>query len=414
MVRLPSLYVYAPLSSLDPVAQLLTMRSALTSPFPGHPAEITSMIAIYCDPCDLVSFLSTNSRMNKLLTPVLYAHIDVGAWDNILMCLHSLALQPEECAFGRDRAALVRTFSIRAPMTRRHFYAADMDLAHSFLASVPRMKYLRGLSCHINIYSSINIFNHVAIGTFPLLRYLDLQLADVSIKLPQKALSVKLRLPCQLRSLSLTVPHCIETPLDIYVRKFITSCSKSLQMLSIYTTDSSERKDRWTAVLPFKGDLLALSQLGIVSAALDSPLVALAASVTSLSVRGNPPDCTLSEDAFPAVRELSCFASMLPIFLPEHSEQTRAVSTVVLDEAYQALTRSKHSWRQHPYWDPPSWRRVLKALEHLPYSAVPVTTLAFAVSVIQTNKIALAAPYLCAVRELTIAMRAMYTTVRAL
>ena len=385
------------------LAQEYIMVVDVTTSFPPHPLEITCAIAGHCDTLDLLSLLLTNSLLNDLLTPLLYESIELTSWDIILRCLETLAPSPDTCVFGRDRAALVKTFIISIPKMRKPWYCLEDTISTTFVPSLRRMVNLRHFSCRSGFDCSSDLLFMLATGCSPSLRSLDLRIAnEIPSQLDAMCPSEVHRFrPSGLRNLhtlKLSVPDWSLPLQNVLIHNVIHSCSESLKVLAVEVVGN---QDCWESLLPRDGDFLSLQDLTLNGDALTTLLSRRATTVHTLNVLDRPPpDYNLPPDTFPELCDLTCPSAALSAFLSARSTLPRAVSSVSLDGTVVAASFLPKHRREYP----PSWRRVLASLALLQYSAVPVTTVSFAVSSIRLDDMALAMPYLSTVEELAIAM----------
>ena len=376
------------------------------------PLVVAYEIGCHCATLDLLSLLLASTRVNKLLTPLLYKHIDLDSWDAILKLLQSLTRPASDWVFARDRLALVLTLALHEPSTRRPFYASKDVVSACLFASLPRMINLQHLVCTIGLINSSDVLYVLTTSTFRSLRSINLYVCtEISSALKNKSLSeVKAFRPAQSRNLhtvKLAIPHWSTPAQKIFVRNLILSCAGSLRVLALTSAGASCRADDWASILPTHGDFSSLVNLALESQALTHPFVGqVATAVRSLTILDGPSSPpVLPSGALPQLRELCCPPSMLAVFLAEQTSHSRPISSVSLSNSPITDDGIALLLQKWPPRNLPSARRVLEALAHLQHSAVPVARLGFAVSAVSVEALARARAHLTSLEELTVAVR---------
>ncbi|RDX41299.1 hypothetical protein OH76DRAFT_1412221 [Lentinus brumalis] len=366
------------------------------------PHDVIHTIATLVGRADLPPFLLTNRHMNKLLTPVLYATIDLGAWDNIKQCLRTLTAPAESYACGRDLAGLVRTFKLRRPLTRLPYYVSKASLAEDVLRIVARMPNLRSFSSSVWLgEQSSEILYTLLSGSSPLLRSIDmhagydppLSLQDLdTCKWKEAAFH---GLP-SLHSLKLEAFDSLSAGHMVLLQTLFAACAPTLRSLSLQCRPKAEV---WTSVLPPHAIFSSLQALEIDGNALAHPSLAHAAGVRSLKVT-SAWDTAHAPPAgiFPGLSELSCPRTLIPTFLPERTAHRRPIQVIRVDNVSLERSDGWHSRDEHP----PTCSDLLPVFACLQNSAVPVTSLSFQVERITDSELELLRPAFQALEYLAI------------
>ncbi|KAM5541970.1 hypothetical protein V8D89_004280, partial [Ganoderma adspersum] len=106
------------------------------------------------------------------------------------------------------------------------------------------------------------------------------------------------------------------------------------------------------------------------------------------------------------LRSLSCPAKLLSAFLPAHANHRRPIATGRLDKASYRSYEDDSSWPNGRKLS--TWRDVFAALQHLRYSAVPVTSLTIDVASIPVAGVQAAKPYLANLEHLDVVLHRAY------
>lgn len=329
------------------------------------PLDLMRTVASWLEISDLLAMLMTSTLMNKALTPTLYSTMDLRSWDGLLRCLATLVLLPEERAFHRDLAILVRTLVIQRPPSRRPFYATDYALSLS--TAVARMTNLRYFSSKIGLTPcSLDILFKLVSGTCPRIQTIDIIVSD---ELAMKFDIRNFRVPSTLRELRLVLsdePGPVQNP---FVRKLLAASGPFLRSLAL-RMDGHYNAPFWQEILPQDVNFANLDNLVIGGSALFQPCFQSATQVRTLEVTNLwnvPSDVHLA--AFPELEDLSCPWETIPHFLVDDPEYRRPIKTIHIDDV--SCERRGASPRE--------WTDILALIQRLQYTSVPVKTLSFEV-----------------------------------
>ena len=346
------------------------------------PLDVVHTIATLAECADLSSLVLASRRLNELLTPVLYSTIDLGAWDNIAMCLRTLKTPLEQCIYGRNLAGFVRLFRIRTPPTRLPFYVSTSALAEDIHCALSRMGNLRRVSSDLYLGAKApEILYTLVSGSSPLLRAIEFYTCDECPPLLQGELV--LTVPSQLRSFKLNLPAHLPTAQAALLRNLLTECSPTLSTLSLIMDRRAER-DFWASVLPQRTTFSSLQALEIDGNALSHPSLAQAVQLHSLNIihSWERPPASL-HDLLPNVKELSCPRQLLRDFLYKTPElRRRPIDTVHIDNIFSEPCDVQRMRPLPARKEPPSGRDLIASFELLQYSSLAVKSLSFEINLI--------------------------------
>ncbi|KAI1787697.1 hypothetical protein LXA43DRAFT_683422 [Ganoderma leucocontextum] len=379
--------------------------------FPSLPLDVLHLVGVLAQPSDLCSMLQVSRALNKALTPILYFNIELDAWDPILKCITTL----------NSKSAYVRSLVIKRPAARSPSYVqlgAKAAIADALLNVLPLMVNLKHFSSSIGLGPrSSDIFCLLATGSCASLQTIELQvLDDVPTALestePDEIESLALQVPPNLRRLALELPMGSSAHWQrSFVRHLLRTCAPTLRTLSITIDDYVT--GIWDHFLPPDADFVHLENLGIEYEALSHPSLLRAVNVCSLKLSGarvpSGPINPLSAEILPSLRSLSCPAELVAAFLHPDTDRCRPIATVCIGNAsYRSSAERDHSWNRP---DPSGWRNVFTSLQHLRYSAVPVTSLTVDVVSIPLAGVHAAhwQPYLATLESLDIVYHRGYT-----
>ncbi|RPD71310.1 hypothetical protein L226DRAFT_574066 [Lentinus tigrinus ALCF2SS1-7] len=354
----------------------------MSSVCPSLPLDVIHNIATLADHADLPPLLLTNRHINELLTPILYSIVDLGAWDNIAMCVRTLHTPPKHSIYGRNLAGLVRTFELRKPLTRLPYYISTCRLAKDLNESAGRMHQLRRFSSgiHLGPEPSEILYTFVS-GSFPYLRAIKMHIGDITPDVlrglnQSETGELVLVAPPSLHDLELELPAHLDSVHSALVRTLLRTSSRMLRSLSLKTSHHPT-PELWSSVLPQQGTFPALETLEIHGNALAHPTIAQAEDVHSLKIidywdaQHVPPP-----NLFPNLRALSSPRELLSFFLPEEaSEHHRPLETICIDNISPERSADGYPGRKTV----PFWPELLPIFSHLPSSGVPVKSVSFGI-----------------------------------
>ena len=390
------------------------MAAWATSLFPSLPLDVFHLVSLVVQPPDLCSMLRVNKALNRTLTPILYSRIELDAWDPILRCTATLSSKSRKRSFGRVLEAYVRSLTIKRPLSRKPSYAGGIGAA--LFKALPRMVNLKHFSSEIGLSPcSSNILYLLATGARASLQSMELQVVDEMPKAlegrdPDEIEASALQTPANLQRLVLEVP--IDSAAQrAFVRHLLRTCAPTLMTLSL-AIGGRYLRDIWEHFLPSDVVFARLENLAIEFAALSHPSLRLAVNVRSLKLLDKHvanPVPSLSSEILPNLHALSCPVKMVAAFLPANADHRRPIDTVSLGRA-SYRSRSDDDGLNRP--ETAGWRTVFASLQHLRYSAVPVTSLTVDVVGIELAGVQAAQPYLTTLEYLDVTLHKTYKPVR--
>ncbi len=250
-------------------------------------------------------------------------------------------------------------------------------------------------------------------GSYASLPSMELQVigdgpAAVERRDPDEIESSTLQVPQNLRRLALEVPIGSAAQRS-FVRHLLRTCAPTLRALSLTIDGCYLRGVIWEHFLPPDADFTHLGNLAIECEALAHPSLQRAVNVRHLKLLGWR-TTSLGSDVLPNLCSLSCPADQLSAFLPPCADHRRPIATVSIGQASYRSPPEEDSLHRR---EPARWRAVFASLQHLRYSAVPVTSLTVDVAAIPAAGVHAAQPYLTALEYLDIVVHMAYDPVRA-
>ena len=399
------------------------MTEWTASLLPLLPLDVLHLVGLVAPLSDLCSMLLVNKALNKTLTPVLYSSIELNAWDPILTFMTTLSTPSRERSFGRVLEKHVRSLVIKRPVTRKPSYALGVCIGDTLFKALPLMVNLKHFSSGVALSPcSSNIFYLLVTGSCPSLQSMELQvLGEVPTALEGKhpneiesEPSPLVQAPPNLRRLALELPVGSAAQRS-FVRHLLRTCAPTLRSLSL-TLEGRYVTGIWEHFLPADADFANLEDLATDFEALSAyPPFQHADTVRSLTVLRSPSGGrgggSLGAVILPGLCSLSCPAKLLSAFLPAGGGHRRPIATVRLGKAsYRSYEDDGSSWPHNR--DLATWRDVFGALQHLRYSAVPVTSLTVDVASIPVAGVQAAQPYLACLEHLDVVLHRAYEVVR--
>lgn len=370
------------------------------------PVELLCIIGRTSAHSDLATLLLASKTLNEHLTPTLYASVNIQDFSGAQFCTRTLSADPSTLAFGRDLAALVRSFSLRY----RCAYLGGPPrpvketLARRLSCAAGRMTGLRyfTLVTNLNICTP-NVCAALARSAAPTLRSLTMT-TDQPEWVDGSDAGV-LRDVCtvfqELTSISLALSD--KTPWFDFLERILTSGAGRLRNLSLKFTFASvvSALPRQTPVWAHLQEL----ELELLNAPLDTlPSTPNVRKLTlSWSIRADAlARLVLPPDAFPALEALTCPYQLLPKFLPEDAQTQRPIRTVRLNNASYDEAGGDGDFS---YYERPEWEELVEVLRCLPRSAGPVTDLSFYVDLLNASTFGDdLAPYTAMLERLVVVM----------
>ncbi|KAI0697073.1 hypothetical protein C8T65DRAFT_743317 [Cerioporus squamosus] len=346
------------------------------------PVELLTLITSLARRKDLAALASTSKRMNLIATPYLYTELDLFTYRSALSCLTTLASPPATLTFPeRDLAAGVHSFRLRVTCFQYNpVMMDDFELLGRLLSViVPRMVNLRVLDCGPRGLRAASQVLAALIGS-PHPKLESMQLCLFAPSRPAQAEGAP----------SAHVPYAHQSPRLHTITVFALSqpSIEDLLHLKMLIRSSADHLRRMTLATSSTTDTLlifpqftlpVLEHLEIMDRDLYDPGWATLTSLRSLAVRTATQ--TLEEPlpllpaAFPALEELACTHSQVPLFLsPPDIGPPRPIHTIALD--YTRYERNGGETTEAI----PRWKHVLFAFEHFQFSAVPIRDIRFYVN----------------------------------
>ncbi len=344
------------------------------------PIELLSIIGCAITSSDVAALLLVNKPLNDRLTPTLYASVDIADHNIAQDCIRTLSTAPSALAFGRDLAALVRSFSM-------WYYVwfskqpGKAKLARRLSRAVGRMTGLQHFTLSATDMCSPNVCVALVRAAGPTLRSLHIKPDDEYRWADGSDAGV-------LRDTRAAFPELTSIWLELaeripwleFFQPILTSRAGHLRKLRVALSAAPMLASPLLCSAPAWPHLQEL-ELGVP----DAPLATLPSTpnVRKLTLHWSVPAYALPQlvlppGAFPALESLRCPYELLPVFLPAHARRQRPIRTVRLNDAYfdeAGVGNGAFSLAECP-----NWAAVLEALRCLSRSAGPVTDLSFYVS----------------------------------
>lgn len=339
------------------------------------PVELLSIIGRIPASSDLAALLLTNKTLNEHLTPALYASVDTQYYDHAQFCIRTLSAEPSTLVFGRDLAALVRSFSLRY-----EYYNSNpkgmAKLTRRLARAVGRMTGLQHFTLAATNICTPNVCAALARSVAPTLRSLTVTAEPQSRWADGSDVGV-------LRDVRTVFPELTSVSLEIwqealwldFFERILTPRAGHLRNLSFSVWEP--------LLLPLVRNTPSWAQLQELELNVsDVPFADLPSTpnVRKLTLSSSMESDALARlvlppHAFPALEVLACPYEFLPKFLPENAQPQRPIRTVRLNKASYDEVDGIGDFSVHePY---PEWEELLEALRCLPRSAGPVTDLSF-------------------------------------
>lgn len=368
------------------------------------PVELLCIIGCTSTPSDLAALLLANKTLNEHLTPTLYASVDIQYYNHAQSSIRTLSAEPSTLAFGRDLAALVRSFSLRYEYygnpTGKSKLARRLSRAVGRMTSLQHFTLVADNMCTPNVCAALTRSAAPTLCTLTITTNLQSGWADGSDAGALR--DVRTVFP-ELNSVSLTISE--EAPWLDFLQRILTSGTGRLRNLSLNCTSASLLSSLQSHT-PVCAHLQEL-ELGVLDGPLDTlpsmPNVRKLTLPSSIEADA-PAQLVLPPDAFPALEVLACPYQLLPIFLPDNAQTQRPIRAVRLNNAsYDEAGGIGDFDRYESY---PQWEELLAVLRCLSRSAGPVTDLSFYVDWFDASAFGEdLAPYAATLERLVVVLR---------
>ncbi|KAI0630565.1 hypothetical protein C8Q77DRAFT_1133920 [Trametes polyzona] len=374
----------------------LTTSNSGPPTLPVLPIELLREIAQDATPGELQRLLLVSKAFNWELTPVLYASICPPLLDVLAVqqCIRTLTRAPHDLAFGRNYAALVRSFTIPRILMRdpskQERERKERKLMRRLLRAIEAMIGLRHLRMD-HATCSPQVFKTLVRSGPRSLRSLDFSphfLGDIAPMADGSSFDMLLDLyPVFPELVALTIDLSkpdSDNPWVAPLVALLENRAAHLRKLKLHMREA-------TLVRVFQ-KIPAWSQLQELTITADEVPLALFPPAPNLRKLKIIPIgrvemthiADLPQDALPNLEILVCPYYFLPVFLPDHPKAQRPIRTIRLDGAFHDEVNRSGSYCQFIYQ---AWEDIVEVLRCVSRSTGPVTDLGFCIGDLDMGRI---------------------------
>ncbi|KAI0648591.1 hypothetical protein C8Q79DRAFT_1102962 [Trametes meyenii] len=342
------------------------------------PPELLCIISSLSRHADLPALALTDTVLNGIATPLIYRTIHLHDYSTALKCLSTLALDKGLQTFGRDLAALVRSFFLHDSCRAIQYVGPGAGFGNLLAISVLRMKNLESLRTEdyaLKVLLALLSSPHPVLRTLELMLYARLNppVIDDSIQTLNLLMHAQGTLP-QLLDLKVHVPTLRDADLTVVLRNVIAPRANALRCLSL-----TSQAGGFFLPIVFSLSLPSLERVEVGISELKDPNLRFGASVRSLAVHEpllmlGENDYILPDDKCPLLEDLSCFPSTVSSFLSPRAQVRRPIHTLRLSYASYDRHLTDHSVDFVP-----EWSDISTAIFYTTFSAAPLKHLFFQV-----------------------------------
>lgn len=354
------------------------------------PLELLRHIGQAAHPSDLHALVLVCATFNDMMTPLLYARIDLDRRFAIYRCLETLASSPDKLLFNRNLASTVRSLSIHDPTSNMTEFTnlkplftqgQQQVLATHLTHALPIMTGLRRFRCVLNIGLRLAILSLLRSGTLPHLRHLELDMGpDIQYTTtgppllsppPSPAIGLE-SLKLDLKAMPI---HPSYAPLLNALLRLHHTTLRSLVL--DYRAGGAPETEFAKTVFDGIPSFPLLHQLCAPIHVFDNPAFHDTSRITHYILTSRAQDEHLPPHALPHLEILECFPAKLPEFLPRSApvENRRPIHTINLHHITYAHNSVGGSIESHGRHDSCKWSTLGPCLQSVRFSRVPLQSL---------------------------------------